>query len=569
MAVGAAPVLAAPGRLPTLGAPIGRDSRSRTVLLDDRHRTRHVHLLGASGSGKSSIIGGLIKADLEVGRGFCLLDPHGPIAELTIAYAEQLGLVRGVDYFVIDSGLEDSDALNVLEGVRGEERNDDEIERSVDRFVEAIGAYLGIEMAGRRFEMNARAAAMLVMYASANPTLGEVTRVLLDDEHAKQLLSQASNCPKPVVEAVRNFLDQRERADVANWAASKLEPFTGRQAVTRLLAPAGEGVRFADVMRDNKVLIVNLSKGNLGGRHSQLLGHLVLSMAIDAGLQRECERAELFSLFIDEAQSFVPDNMNRGLNELRKFSVSCLISHQHLLQLPLEMRESVLGNAGTRIAFRSTPGDAGALAHELAVLPHQLLGLPDLQAYVRLSGQDFGAQAFSLFVDRPAEFFGLSRHRDVSGISSIVRTDPMTRAVAPAGGSASTTLGAIRQALRSSGVHLESSLVDGTFVGTLNGARGFTRYEALIDDRRVTSRLSAVLPLRAEDRLSALDQLNRWNHDEGHVALAFLSSVDEMHARLTLERTTAPRQLVSQLPDELAALVEAAHRLRPDSINPP
>jgi hypothetical protein len=52
-----------------------------TPRLSAEQRTRHVHLIGASGTGKSTLLFNLIKQDIENGEGIAVLDPAGDLVD--------------------------------------------------------------------------------------------------------------------------------------------------------------------------------------------------------------------------------------------------------------------------------------------------------------------------------------------------------------------------------------------------------------------------------------------------------------------------------------------------------
>lgn len=54
-------------------------------------RTRHVHVTGQPGAGKSSLLHALVVDDLEAGRGVLVLDPHGSLVNGDVASAEAGG----------------------------------------------------------------------------------------------------------------------------------------------------------------------------------------------------------------------------------------------------------------------------------------------------------------------------------------------------------------------------------------------------------------------------------------------------------------------------------------------
>ena len=51
------------------------------VRLSPEQRTRHCHIIGATGTGKSTLLFNLIKKDIENGEGVAVLDPHGDLID--------------------------------------------------------------------------------------------------------------------------------------------------------------------------------------------------------------------------------------------------------------------------------------------------------------------------------------------------------------------------------------------------------------------------------------------------------------------------------------------------------
>ena len=138
-----------------------------------------------------------------------------------------------------------------------------------------------------------------------------------------------------------------------------------------------------------QILLANLSKGQIGEGPAALLGSLLVSHLGLAGLARadtEEERRRDFFLYLDEFQTFATLSLANMLSELRKYRVNLVLAHQYLSQLEPEIRDAVLGNAGTLMTFRLGARDAGVLARELAPTfePEDLLRLPNFNIYLKL-----------------------------------------------------------------------------------------------------------------------------------------------------------------------------------------
>ncbi len=71
-----------------------------------------------------------------------------------------------------------------------------------------------------------------------------------------------------------------------------------------------------------------------------------------------------FNLFIDEFQNFADENFSTILDEARKYKLSLTLAHQHLKQLNMELKASILTNCGLQAYFHMSREDAEVLAKE-------------------------------------------------------------------------------------------------------------------------------------------------------------------------------------------------------------
>ena len=63
-----------------IGTTTGRH-RPRVFGIRQPDRLMHMYIVGQTGTGKSTLIKNMIQQDTEQRRGFCLIDPHGDLAE--------------------------------------------------------------------------------------------------------------------------------------------------------------------------------------------------------------------------------------------------------------------------------------------------------------------------------------------------------------------------------------------------------------------------------------------------------------------------------------------------------
>jgi hypothetical protein len=133
------------------------------------------------------------------------------------------------------------------------------------------------------------------------------------------------------------------------------------------LFTAPEPLRFRRIMDERTILIINLSKGQLGEDSASILGSMIISTLGLAAMSRaNVVTADRLPFFIhcDEFQSFITESFANMMSELRKYGVGLTLCHQHLGQLDQTVRHAVLGNTATIIAFRLGVEDASLFAKE-------------------------------------------------------------------------------------------------------------------------------------------------------------------------------------------------------------
>jgi len=183
-------------------------------------------------------------------------------------------------------------------------------------------------------------------------------------------------------------LDSRQRTEALSPIQNKIGILLSNPFIRSVLCQNASTIDIADAMNTGKVLIVNLSKGNLGTEPAHLLGALLITAISQAAEARrnipEDERRD-FTLYVDEFQNFATDSFASILSEARKWRLSLVAANQHIAQLPQELQHAVFGNTGTIVAFRVGAIDAPLLAAELGMESHHALReTNNFRAWLRL-----------------------------------------------------------------------------------------------------------------------------------------------------------------------------------------
>ena len=365
-------------------------------------RRRHLHVVGQTGAGKSTLFANLIAQDLAAGRGIGLIDPHGSLA------MDALGSVpsrRAHEVVYLDpSDLERPIGFNPLDGILP-----DQHPVAADGVVSAFH-HVWPDSWGPRLEYLLTHAIRALLCNPGSTLLG-VPRLFTDDTYRTRILA---NVRDPVLLAFwRNewdSYDARFRSEATAPILNKLGKVLADNRLRNIVAQPKSTIDLRRIMDEGRILIVNLAKGPLGEGTSHLLGALLSTALATAALARadtpEPERRP-FYLYADEFQNYASAGFALILSEARKYALALTLGHQYLGQLPEHLKHAVLGNAASFIAFRVGAEDAPLLAAHLALKPEiETSGMgtrmtQPLQQLVRLP--DFHAVARTLVDDTPTE----------------------------------------------------------------------------------------------------------------------------------------------------------------------
>jgi len=377
---GARPVPPPPG-LPTSGKVLGDSELGtpRPVRLTPADACQHVHLLGATGSGKSTLITNLALADIEAGRGVVVVDPKGDLVTDLLERLPDAALERLV---LLDPDERAAPpTLNPLDG--------DDPDLAVDHLV-GILHRIWIAHWGPRIDDVLRASC-LTLLRRPGATLTDIPR-LLGDPLFRQPYLQGLDDPVGLGGFWAWYQQQSPaaQAQLVGPIMTRLRAFLLRGFVRDVVGAPSSSFDMAAVL-DGGICLVRVPKGLLGDDTARLLGSFVVARVWQAATARARTGQPLrapASLYVDECQNFLtlPYRFEELLPEARGYGLALHLAHQHLGQLPRELHDALSANARTKVYFTCSPEDARVL--ERHVYPH--LGAYDLahlgayQAAVRL-----------------------------------------------------------------------------------------------------------------------------------------------------------------------------------------
>ncbi|MGQ0573848.1 MAG: type IV secretory system conjugative DNA transfer family protein, partial [Pseudonocardia sp.] len=357
-------------------------------VADARH---HLHVIGATGSGKSTLLATMILADIDAGRGVVLIDPKGDLVTDILSRMPAAAADRVV-LFDADSKTVPP-CLNPLHG--GE--TDLTVDNVVSVFRRVYSAFWG-----PRTDDVMRAACLTLRAQHGVATLADLPRLLTDPAFRDRVTAAVTD---PVLRGFWDWYDtltDASRSQVISPLMNKLRAFLLRPFVREALAAGPSTVDMGEIL-DGGICLVRIPKGSLGEETTRLIGSLTVAAAWQATTARAATPQRLrrdAALVIDEAHNFLnlPYPIEDMLAEARGFRVAMTLAHQHLGQLPRELREGLSTNARSKIFFNSGPEDARELSRHTAprLGEHDLAHLGAFHAAARLVLHGEQTEAFTL-----------------------------------------------------------------------------------------------------------------------------------------------------------------------------
>ena len=433
---------------------VSESANPRPVGLAVADSRQHVHILGATGSGKSTLMTHMILDDVAAGRGVVVIDPKGDLVNDVLARLPESAVGRTVVFDPDDASAPPS--LNVLQLERP-----DEVDMIVDNLCGLFGRIFS-SFWGPRTDDNLRSACLTLLHAPEAATggvsLADIPRLLGEDAYRRRMVA---NLPKRET-VLRGFWSQYEQLSDAQRAnhvgplMNKLRAFLLRSFVRDSIAD-GPSSFDMDQILDGGVLLVRLPKGVIGEETAKLLGSFVVAKVWQAASRRaklpQSQRRDC-ALYLDEFQNFLnlPYPMEDMLAEARGYKLSLTLAHQNLAQLPSDLREGISANARTKLFFNSSPEDSRLLERHTTpiLLAHDLSHLGAFQAAARLVTGSQQRPAFTLRTQPlPAAIAGRDStirasarrafgHAPGTTRPSGTTTPPKKRGGRPAGGTRST-----------------------------------------------------------------------------------------------------------------------------------
>jgi len=342
-------------------------------------RARHIYLIGASGTGKSSLLVSMASQELAEGSGLAFIDPHGDTARALLDCIPA-GRVRETIYFnpadhAYPIGF---NPLECAHPLRRAAVADNVVSAFKHAFADSWGPRL------EHFLLNA----CRTLLEQESRTLLGIPKLFLDERYRRACLRNVDDpMTRMFWELEYPTYSERLLSDALSPIFNKINRALSSPELRNVFCQPKSTIDIRHIMDEGQILIVNLSKGRLGEGNASLMGCLLTSAIAQAALGREdvaADERKPFALYVDEFQNFATGSFADILSEARKYRLSLTLAHQFLAQVPEGLRKAAIANCANFITLRVGAEDAPLIAQHLGWKnPQTLTDLPDYRAFAK------------------------------------------------------------------------------------------------------------------------------------------------------------------------------------------
>lgn len=322
---------------------------------------KHSFIIGASGSGKSKLIGLMISRlnAIEALRNnyrVIVIDPHASI-EHDLGHIKNSNVVRfksendGVELF---SGSGDSDvsAATELTGTLFKSLLANQHNPKVERVL--------------RFSL-------FVLMTAQVMSLNSLKRLLTDIEYRNQILTHVEDyVPKNITHFFKTDFNEL-RTQSYTEAILPLVSLVDEMQLQPALAEQNENTKpLAELVNDNFLTVFSLNKISMGEKVVKTVAGLLMQQIFLLAQARTFN--EKIILIIDEVSVVQNPAMAAMLAEARKYNLFVFLTQQYFGQIDKDLQDAIFTNVTNYYVFRVSEEDAKSLEGNLTIeIPKEIL----------------------------------------------------------------------------------------------------------------------------------------------------------------------------------------------------
>ncbi|WP_167730293.1 DUF87 domain-containing protein [Terasakiella sp. SH-1] len=314
----------------------------------DEERKKHMHLLGATGAGKSCAIEYFLDDNIRKKQGFLLIEPHGELSGRVIANKRFLKAYPKLLLLDFDQS---PPAFNFFALPLPEKNPQQFINGLASDITSAFATNMQPSMTEAQFIMlrNLFIAGFYMKQATFLDILD-----LLSDNAAQKAQALLPSLPTP---PLQNYFQQDFLAGDAKRTRQtlrgRLNSFVIPRQMYESLCAKTCDIDFRSVLAEGKHVILKATTTTLGTFEAVTVGNLIHSIFAKYVFERlKCaEQPKPFFVYFDEAQYYMNETVERCLTGARKTGVSYTLAHHELGQVGMSAsaQRTIINNTNVKI----------------------------------------------------------------------------------------------------------------------------------------------------------------------------------------------------------------------------
>lgn len=384
--------LVATGAIPRTGRVIARSNfpgNERPLALSVVESAQHLQVVGPTGSGKTVLLTNLIAQDMNAGRGVVLIESKG---DLFRAALDRVPKHRLQDVVLLDvTDTEYPVGFNILQGspyvvAADIQRLFDHLYPQDARGVRVRQGFYHLILTllmskGARGQMTfADMGALSVPRANQQQFSDDLIRGVSHIDELASWWQEITNLPRAQRDLYFKPLSDR------------IWQLNNRRSIRNIIGQSTSTIDLRQVIRDNKILLVNLGRATEGKDTAGLLGGLLLNSVWSAVQGGAANQSNPTMLYLDEFQDLVnlpiaPADM---FAQARSLGLAMTVAHQFLGQLNRELQDATATNARSTVVFQTSADEARSFARGFggSVTEADFINLRRFEVIARLATHD-------------------------------------------------------------------------------------------------------------------------------------------------------------------------------------
>ncbi len=355
--------------------PIGH-ANGRPVQLGVERRSTHMHVMGASGQGKTRFLEHCIRRDIIAGHGVCVIDPEGDLYERVVSWMARERIhetlfKRRVHLF--DPSNPDwrfrFNPLFVHE--------DEKPRHRIDNVIEALAQVWGGEDSRNTPAIRTTIRAIFTVLVKHGYSLAEAFYLTSTKDQHQIVEYLSHDIDDPIIDEVwsgyRNMMGKqggREHQIEFGGSRRRFMELLGDAEIRETLSAYEDPIDLKQCMDNGDIVLVNLSPEGMGDDPARAFGAMLVRELFYTSSRRVPSEAQQkpFFVYIDECAEYLTTDITRILARSRKRGLHVILAHQWLGQLREQSEaiyQGVMGIQNKVIFGGISDEDAVILADQL------------------------------------------------------------------------------------------------------------------------------------------------------------------------------------------------------------